>query len=268
MTCWQILGITPTEDKRSIKRAYSKLLKVTRPEDDLEAFQSLNEAYELALVWDFNAESSEYDDSESVLEGAGLPESEPEPESEQVNQLAAEPEKQLQVECESEQVTQPELTLEQQKVSDVIGAVFDKFGQLLELEAQADWQAFFAQDEMNDLEYKPALGFEFFATIVNFVHEHNELPIPAGLGKALAEHFMWHEQELQLCQYFNSDAVGQTLILLKDVECEQEEVFIPPPAEPKKKKAFKARVKEWLHWFAVGYFLWFVIKVLIALASD
>lgn len=46
---WDILGTEPTGDERTLKRAYAKRLKVTRPEDDPAAFQELREAYEYAL---------------------------------------------------------------------------------------------------------------------------------------------------------------------------------------------------------------------------
>ena len=46
---WAILGTEPTGDERTIKRAYAKRLKVTRPEDDPQAFQELRDAYEYAL---------------------------------------------------------------------------------------------------------------------------------------------------------------------------------------------------------------------------
>ncbi|MFC4160912.1 hypothetical protein [Chitinimonas lacunae] len=47
--CWQLLGIAPTPEERDIKRAYAKLVKSTRPEDDPDAFQRLRDAFEQAL---------------------------------------------------------------------------------------------------------------------------------------------------------------------------------------------------------------------------
>ena len=49
MTCWNVLGLTPDADSRTIKRQYAALLKKTRPDDDPEGFQRLREAYESAL---------------------------------------------------------------------------------------------------------------------------------------------------------------------------------------------------------------------------
>ena len=50
MSHWDTLGIAPTDERKTIKRAYSKLLKITRPEENPAGFQKLHEAYEFALA--------------------------------------------------------------------------------------------------------------------------------------------------------------------------------------------------------------------------
>ena len=48
---FKILEIEPTEDKKKIKIAYSKMLKKYHPEDFPEMFIRINEAYEKALEY-------------------------------------------------------------------------------------------------------------------------------------------------------------------------------------------------------------------------
>lgn len=46
---WAILGIDPTDDPAQIRRAYSKALRIHRPDSDPQGFQRLREAYERCL---------------------------------------------------------------------------------------------------------------------------------------------------------------------------------------------------------------------------
>lgn len=50
MSHWQLLDLTPDADERSIKRAYARLLKSHRPDENPDEFQRLREAYETALA--------------------------------------------------------------------------------------------------------------------------------------------------------------------------------------------------------------------------
>ncbi|MGE8410314.1 MAG: J domain-containing protein [Pseudomonas sp.] len=64
MSDWEILGLEPDADERSIKRAYARLLKTHRPDEDIAAFQRLREAYESALEqtrWRAQYEEDEHD---------------------------------------------------------------------------------------------------------------------------------------------------------------------------------------------------------------
>lgn len=51
MSDWphDLLDINENADERTIKRAYARLLKVHRPDDDPEGFQRLNQAYQFCL---------------------------------------------------------------------------------------------------------------------------------------------------------------------------------------------------------------------------
>jgi len=48
---WQRLGLEPTTDLAAIKKAYALKLKLTRPDDDAEAYQALRTAYERVQQW-------------------------------------------------------------------------------------------------------------------------------------------------------------------------------------------------------------------------
>jgi hypothetical protein len=47
---WQTLEIDESADKRAIKRAYARLIKVHRPDDDANKFQQIRDAYENCLA--------------------------------------------------------------------------------------------------------------------------------------------------------------------------------------------------------------------------
>ncbi|VAW73315.1 hypothetical protein MNBD_GAMMA10-3076, partial [hydrothermal vent metagenome] len=48
-TCWNILGIDITLDKKLIKKSYALLLRTYHPQKDPEGFQRLKQAYDEAL---------------------------------------------------------------------------------------------------------------------------------------------------------------------------------------------------------------------------
>ena len=61
MNAWEILGIEPTSDKKTIKRAYAKLLKQHHPEENPEKFKQIQAAYQQCLHSDQEIESVSYE---------------------------------------------------------------------------------------------------------------------------------------------------------------------------------------------------------------
>ena len=56
MNFWNILNISPTTEKKQVKRAYAKLLKQHKPEQDPEGYQRLREAFDAAILYCKNPE--------------------------------------------------------------------------------------------------------------------------------------------------------------------------------------------------------------------
>nr|WP_234012898.1 J domain-containing protein [Cronobacter dublinensis] len=48
MDAWSLLGLEPTKDKAALRRAWAKVVKQNRPDNDPQRYQQLREAYEAA----------------------------------------------------------------------------------------------------------------------------------------------------------------------------------------------------------------------------
>jgi len=80
---WPVLGIAPTDDRKTIREAYARLLKALDPDAATEAFMELRDARDAALSGQFlhppRAEGEEYEDDFGL--GTPLPEGTATPET-------------------------------------------------------------------------------------------------------------------------------------------------------------------------------------------
>ncbi len=76
--CWDILGIGPTTDKKTIKRAYAAKTREIHPEEKPEEFKQLYEAYQAALKYaDYSLKIERIEtETAQTVETAGEPEAE------------------------------------------------------------------------------------------------------------------------------------------------------------------------------------------------
>ncbi|MGH8053672.1 MAG: hypothetical protein ACREP4_07115 [Stenotrophomonas sp.] len=66
----EVLELEQGADERTIKRAYARLLRGNRPDDDPEAFQRLHEAYQTALQWHrYRQDSADEQEEDTDIEG-------------------------------------------------------------------------------------------------------------------------------------------------------------------------------------------------------
>jgi hypothetical protein len=73
VTCWQTLGIGATADISLIRKAYARLAKQHRPEDDVLAFHTLRQAYEQAMeMAQWQAMENAHDQEEALADTSAV----------------------------------------------------------------------------------------------------------------------------------------------------------------------------------------------------
>ncbi len=74
MSPYDVLGISLDADKNAIKKAYAKLIKIHRPDEDPEMFQKIHDAYKDALAYIETGKNGQqfagyfYDNKENIHE--------------------------------------------------------------------------------------------------------------------------------------------------------------------------------------------------------
>lgn len=165
---WTLLGIEPTTELAAIKKAYALKLRVTRPDDDAEAYQALRGAYERAQQWvKWQQQEASPAREEPAAVSAPL---EPEPAPDDTPAVASEP------------LPPPEAVVHPQQLIDELSLRWRRSGESALLHA---WPAV-----QRELDQQPlSRHVEFSAAFAEWVLGAPALP--DDFLKALNQHFGW-----------------------------------------------------------------------------
>ncbi|MFN3579965.1 MAG: J domain-containing protein [Pseudomonas sp.] len=181
MNCWSILGVEPSSDPRTIKRAYARLLKDVHPEEHPEDFMALREAYETALGHIAWQQSQPRSAAPQVAE-------QPAPE---FTCQATEPvEKPIPSEP---QPSEQELEYQQfmQRLQQLVNDLHDLLSDTQQRNKLSRWEALLLAPELNNLEARLAVGNSLLPAVLQVLHSSGEDNLPAAVVNRLDERFHW-----------------------------------------------------------------------------
>jgi len=204
--CWKLLGVEPNADAKTVKLAYSKLLKKNRPEDDPERFQELHNAYKLALKSvSANASTSEKDPANRVTQYTNT-----ESEEKSVNERSG----------DSSAILDETTSLDNVKREEEIDGFIADVQSLVEdpekINIEKEWRELLKSPVIVDLEHRRCASDRIFCFIAdaNLDREEKSGFINSKVLTYLNNEFKWEENRYDLVYRFGSkrcDAVFDNL---------------------------------------------------------
>jgi uncharacterized RDD family membrane protein YckC len=212
MDCWEVLGIERFADKKSIKIAYAKQLKLHRPDEDPEGFKNLHRAYKSALSW---IPSGVFDDSSRLMPSPEVTfeDSEDTLDNELTEAVidslmrSTENSNRHDIIDPSDQELLDEIRDQEYLISEDWQNLYQKVGQIIKSESSCNdlkqWKFLESLASMNDLEFRKAAGdqvFDVVAEVNTLSLESSHLHIKRPVINYLNELFSWDKkwQEYQL----------------------------------------------------------------------
>ncbi|QDR82580.1 J domain-containing protein [Sporomusa termitida] len=180
MDCWTILGLKPTADRKAIKSAYARMLKVYHPESDPTGFQKLRAAYKQAL-----RQAQWHDEPPAALAGPA-------------GEVVVRPGGSIGWETAASDMNQPPLDRTIAEFMQQVRQIFED--DKLRGEVQA-WQSLLQDENYWQLEIRQAINYR----LLHYLREHYARPryhLPDTVWQALDEHFFLSRQTRELYAAF------------------------------------------------------------------
>jgi hypothetical protein len=182
---WNILGIDATDDKKAVKRAYSKKLKITRPDDDAAGYQALREAFDWAIKYGvyYHSDESAVDEPDLVDESDYVDENPAQPDDYDWGDLV---EPQFEV---TDQPTAPHFKIAQDAVDELF--VLSSEDEMIDL-----FDSWLITGELSNLKVRDAFSDMCFERAVNSAAEGSSgatasVKYPVRLYRHMANEFDW-----------------------------------------------------------------------------
>jgi len=267
MNAWNLLGIEPNADKKTIKIAYARLLKKTRPDEDPEGFRRLHSAYQSALnqldsiapsdiTWLLeknNDAEEEFEIAEAKQEiTVKVQSSEPTIHEQAVNiDIIETVNNDLLTETNDDPIqsgTESTLDQMQQDWTTLFQQIDDLLTSASDRQSLQKWQFIETAPFFFDLEFKSNVSDELFSLIAqtnlliaqtNLKDNDTALAIPSAVLNYLNELFNWEQKWIQYQKKFDADLLNAIYPYITHTQETADEEVVTPSFKAERLHAFR-----------------------------
>jgi len=212
MNCWDVLEINAADDRKIIKRAYAKKLKLIDVVEDPADFQQLRDAYEMALS-SIEEGGSRFDEArsnaneEDIVSVAAV----------DVLPVGKGVEKSDEKSVDIEPVSEEEVYHPHDVAESVMEALVELSEDVANRNDIGRWRGIFENDQLLDIEVIGILRywvFEFISERLgasNWGEEHSQKTIDSTVVRYLNQVFNWSEEQIALSHYFSADQLNAVM---------------------------------------------------------
>lgn len=208
MNIWNLLEIEATSDTRAIKRAYASKLKVTRPDEQPEAFQELHYAYKAALDYAHYEQQTRAEEIATSVTELHPTQEQPDPQttlSQDVQATTTAPQDLSEQEISAQEAENNPYKIEGERLTTLATLLLNSHN---ELHAPESWEFLLHSPYILDDQFNWRLGLEILRMIQTHNQQHANKPlmqIGSGVMTYLDELFNWKLNRHHIYRFFDEE---------------------------------------------------------------